>query len=129
MYGLDVFMDVLVDADGRGAAEAVPGLGGPARRPADRVPDLGVFGGDALTIGDAGAVCAVIEPEGIRTERHPVRVETGTGAARGQTVVDRRAWVGETEPVRSDGDGTPSMWRWRWTPQRYRELWLAAFSG
>ncbi len=45
---------------------------------------------DAITIGDAGTVCAVADPDGLTTHRHPVRVDTGFGYSRGQTIVDRR---------------------------------------
>jgi inosine-uridine nucleoside N-ribohydrolase len=49
--------------------------------------------GEPATIGDAGAVCAVLEPEALRTERLPVRVELGGSGSRGRTVVDRRSWA------------------------------------
>ena len=45
-------------------------------------------------IGDAGAVCALIDPGALTVETLPVRVEL-MGYARGQTVVDRRARGGE----------------------------------
>jgi pyrimidine-specific ribonucleoside hydrolase len=45
-------------------------------------------------IGDAGAVCALVDPGALTVQRHPVRVEL-EGASRGQTVVDRRRRVGE----------------------------------
>lgn len=95
MYGLDVFYDPVVSrhqADrliaegGRGAAE----LGGRlVRFQCDR------FGREAATIGDAGAVCAVIEPDLLRTEQLPVRVELAGRWSRGRTVVDRRDWSGD----------------------------------
>jgi pyrimidine-specific ribonucleoside hydrolase len=93
MYGLDVFYDPLVtdtDVDGLRA------LGTP-------VADLAAglisfhhrrFANSGATIGDAGAVGILIEPDAVRTERLPVRVElTGTWT-RGRTVVDRRDWAG-----------------------------------
>ena len=95
MYGLDVFYDPVVSREqadrlvargGRGAAE----LGGRLIRfQCER------FGRDAATIGDAGAVCAVIEPDLIRTEELPVRVELAGRWSRGRTVVDRRDWSGD----------------------------------
>src|SRR5699024_11654979 len=45
-------------------------------------------------IGDAGAVCALVAPELVRTQRWPVQVELA-GGSRGQTVVDRRTRAGE----------------------------------
>ena len=95
MYGLDVFYRPvvtreeahrLVARDPEGAA----GLGGRLILfQCDR------FGADAGTIGDAGAVCAVVDPEGLRTEPLPVRVELGGTWSRGRTVVDRRDWSGD----------------------------------
>lgn len=48
-------------------------------------------GSDRATIGDAGAVCAVVEPAGLTTRRTPVRVELAGTWTRGRTVVDARA--------------------------------------
>ncbi|MCZ9341750.1 nucleoside hydrolase, partial [Streptomyces sp. TRM76130] len=48
-------------------------------------------------LGDAGAVCAVIDPAGLTTRRLPVEVVLSPGPARGQTLVDRRARPGESE--------------------------------
>jgi pyrimidine-specific ribonucleoside hydrolase len=50
-----------------------------------------VYGGH---IGDAGAVCALVDPSALTIGRHPVSVEL-VGAARGQTIVDRRRRAGE----------------------------------
>ena len=96
MYGLDVFYDPRVTRDakptawsqvgGRGAAE----LGG--RLIAFQCER---FASTAATIGDAGAVCAVIDPDGVRTERLPVRVELAGTWSRGRTIVDRRDWSGD----------------------------------
>jgi len=52
------------------------------------------FANAGATIGDAGAVGILIEPDAVVTQRLPVRVElTGTWT-RGRTVVDRRDWDG-----------------------------------
>ncbi|MGM9345831.1 nucleoside hydrolase [Streptomyces salinarius] len=98
MYGLDVFERVIVPgADVRRLrASAEPGtrLAGDLlahRGPATDVTDPG--GG----LGDAGAVCAVIDPGGLTTRRLPVEVSLAPGPARGQTLVDRRLRVGESE--------------------------------
>jgi pyrimidine-specific ribonucleoside hydrolase len=45
---------------------------------------------DTACIGDAGAVCAAIDPEGLRTWRAPVQVVLDGAVARGQTIVDVR---------------------------------------
>ena len=39
--------------------------------------------------------CAVVDPEGLTTERLPVRVELAGTWSRGRTVVDRRDWDGD----------------------------------
>jgi len=103
MYGLDVFYGAtaspaqtaeLAASDDPGAAVAGRLLTHAAR----------VSGGDhrigqpgGAHLGDAGAVCAVAEPDGLRTRRLPLQVELGSGLARGQTMVDRRTLRGEDE--------------------------------
>lgn len=95
MYGLDVFYDPvvtraqahdLIAVGERGAAEL-----------AGRLIDFQCerFGRDAATIGDAGAVCAVIDPERLRCEQLPMRVELAGTWSRGRTIVDRRDWSGD----------------------------------
>ncbi|MDQ1538160.1 MAG: hypothetical protein QOE58_2553, partial [Actinomycetota bacterium] len=95
MYGLDVFYDVTVT---RAQAAKLIGVGG--RGPAElagRLVDFqcGRFGQDEVTIGDAGAVCAVIDRGAVTTERLPVRVELAGTYSRGRTIVDRRHWAGD----------------------------------
>ena len=95
MYGLDVFYaphiglaqaDALVAVGGRGAAELAGRL---VRFQAER------FGAGSATIGDAGAVCAVLDPAGVQREKLPVRVELAGTWSRGRTIVDRRDWTGD----------------------------------
>ena len=100
MYGLDVFQQVAVPgADVRRLkASAEPGarMAGEllAHRPAAPDPD----GDDpAGGLGDAGAVCAVVDPAGIGTRLLPVEVSLAPGPTRGQTIVDRRPRHGESE--------------------------------
>lgn len=100
MYGLDVFQRVLVPGPAvrRLRASAEPGarLAGDllAHRPATPDED----GDDpAGGIGDAGAVCAVADPEGLTTRLLPVEVSLAPGPTRGQTIVDRRPRPGEAE--------------------------------
>jgi pyrimidine-specific ribonucleoside hydrolase len=89
MYGLDVFGHVLVDRDD--AARLRERLD-PACQLAGALIDAlcDKQSADEVTIGDAGTVCAVVDPAGLTTHRWGVRVETGHGFSRGQTVVDRR---------------------------------------
>lgn len=106
MYGLDVFYEPVVGADvvdeliavgGRGAAE----LGG--RLIAFQNER---FGRDASTIGDAGAVCAVIDRAGLTTETLPLRIELAGTWSRGRTIVDRRDWSGD---MAHDPHGEPPV--------------------
>lgn len=95
MYGLDVFYEprvtraqaaALVGVGGRGCAELAGRLVG---FQCER------FASDSATIGDAGAVCAVVDRQALLTERLPVRIELGGSWSRGRTVVDRRSWAGD----------------------------------
>ena len=100
MYGLDVFRQVVVPgADVRRLrASEEPGarLAGDllAHRPA--TPDV-ADDSEAGGIGDAGAVCTVVDPAGITTSLLPVEVSLAPGPTRGQTIVDRRPRPGESE--------------------------------
>jgi inosine-uridine nucleoside N-ribohydrolase len=94
MYGLDVFYgprialdvarDLVVDHETGPAALAGRLISFQCER----------FEASSATIGDAGAVCAVIDPAGLTTERLPVRVELAGTWSRGRTIVDRRDWDG-----------------------------------
>lgn len=98
MYGLDVFQRVIVPARdvSRLRASDEPGtrLAGELLAHRGPVTDESDPGGG---LGDAGAVCAVLDPEGLTTRRLPVEVSLAPGPARGQTLVDRRLRVGESE--------------------------------
>ncbi|MDF2575559.1 MAG: nucleoside hydrolase [Agromyces sp.] len=92
MYGLDVFNRVAVDQDvavelehGDDALGRVVGtlLG---HRVALSEDERAEYTG---LIGDAGAVCSLVDPLALRTEMLPVRVELA-GYGRGQTLVDLR---------------------------------------
>ncbi|WP_330282906.1 nucleoside hydrolase [Streptomyces sp. NBC_00588] len=101
MYGLDVFTRVVVPGADvhRLRASSEPGtrLAGEllAHRPAHpgEAPEAEEAGG----LGDAGAVCTVVDPAGITTRLLPVEVSLAPGPTRGQTVVDRRPRPGEAE--------------------------------
>jgi pyrimidine-specific ribonucleoside hydrolase len=94
MYGLDVFYDPLVtDVQ----VEELRELDTPVARLAAGLISFHHrrFANAGATIGDAGAVGILLEPDAVRTEVLPVRVElTGTWT-RGRTVVDRRDWSGD----------------------------------
>jgi pyrimidine-specific ribonucleoside hydrolase len=102
MYGLDVFYDVVVALDDIAALIAAPD-NAPAQlagallaymNQMDRIEGR-VAGPTSTTIGDAGAVCAVIDPTALTTRKLPVGIVLDGQAARGQTIVDRRARKGE----------------------------------
>ena len=91
MYGLDVFYRprvtrqeaerLLAADDGTGPASLAGGL---VRFLCDR------FEAGSATIGDAGAVAAVLLPDALTTARLPVRVELAGTWTRGRTIVDQR---------------------------------------
>lgn len=123
MYGLDVFYDVVIPL-----AEAKSLSGSPsadlARRLIERRSQL-YKSDDGASIGDGGAVCAVIDPSGLTTLPFPLRVELSGSWSRGRTIVDTRDWSGDltTDPygaappvvqVATAVDG-----------RRYADLWLA----
>ncbi|WP_036223963.1 nucleoside hydrolase [Marmoricola sp. URHB0036] len=94
MYGLDVFYGPRVALD---VARDLVALhaDGPAGLAGRLIAfQCERFGAGSATIGDAGAVCAVVDPEGLTTERLPVRVELAGTWSRGRTIVDRRDWDG-----------------------------------
>jgi len=97
MYGLDVFNQVVVDeADATALlshdtvlGRTVGSLLNHRYSAVDGTEDP--FSGG---LGDAGAVCALVDPGALHTEMLPVRVELA-GYGRGQTLVDRRSRPGE----------------------------------
>ncbi|GAA1695783.1 nucleoside hydrolase [Kribbella yunnanensis] len=122
MYGLDVFYDVVV------TLEQASGLGGSAsadlaRKLIERRSEL--YGAAGASIGDGGAVCAVIDPEGLTTRRLPVRVELAGSWSRGRTIVDSRG----SSDLTSDPYGvSPTVVDVATAVDgsRYAELWLSA---
>lgn len=126
MYGLDVFYDVTV---GRDQAEALTAVGGAGSAElAGRLVEFQCerFASERATIGDAGAVCAVIDPEGLRTARLPVRVELSGTWSRGRTIVDRRDWSGDLAHDPHGLAPTAVDVALGVDGQRYARLWLDA---
>lgn len=121
MYGLDVFTEVVVpEATIRAMASAEDAgtrLAG----------EIGVFLGERLGwplgIGDAGAVCAAIDPEGLTTQALRTAVVTHPGPARGMTLVDRRTpFLAAERPAQArEVDVALGV-----DAARYAELWLRA---
>lgn len=97
MYGLDVFNHVAIGHDVALALEhgddrlgrVVGALLG--HRIALSGDETAEYTG---LIGDAGAICAIVDPSALRTQVRPVRVELA-GYGRGQTLVDLRRFPGE----------------------------------
>ncbi len=97
MYGLDVFNHVAIERDVATILEhgddrlgrVVGALLG--HRIALSEDESAEYTG---LIGDAGAICAIVDPGALRTQVRPVRVELA-GYGRGQTLVDLRRFPGE----------------------------------
>jgi len=124
MYGLDVFYDVRVTREQAAELMAIGGRG--AAELAGRLIDFQCsrFGQPDATIGDAGAVCAVIDRAGLTTTRLPVRVELAGTYSRGRTIVDRRDWSGD---IAHDPNGvapTSVVVALSVDADRYVALWL-----
>jgi pyrimidine-specific ribonucleoside hydrolase len=121
MYGLDVFYDVPVTLEQAGRLSGSPSAE-LARKVIEKRCEL--YRADRATIGDGGAVCAVIDPSGLTTERFPLRVELSGSWSRGRTIVDTRDWAGD---LTSDPDGPSTTIVEVATAvdgSRYAELWL-----
>ena len=129
MYGLDVFYSPRVSLE---TARTLVAPGGhDAAELAGRLIEFQCerFASPDATIGDAGAVCAVLEPAGVRRVRLPVRVERAGTWSRGRTIVDRRDWSGDLShdphgQARSSIDVCLEV-----DAQRYATLWLDTVSG
>ncbi len=94
MYGLDVFYEPRVT---RGQAATLVASGYARAVLPGRLIEFQCqrLDSDSATIGDAGAVCAVVDRQALLTQRLPVRIELGGSWSRGRTVVDRRSWAGD----------------------------------
>ena len=94
MYGLDVFYEPAVHPADVQALAAAPD---PAQQLAGRLLEHQLTRFGRVTLGDAGAVAAVLRPDLIQTSRLPVRVELAGTWTRGRTVVDQRPRVLDTD--------------------------------
>ncbi|MFI7066678.1 nucleoside hydrolase [Kribbella sp. NPDC050124] len=121
MYGLDVFYDVVISLD------QAKSLGGSpsaelARKLIEKRSEL--YAAEGASIGDGGAVCAVIDPAGLTTQAFPLRVELSGSWSRGRTIVDTRDW---TADLTSDPHGqAPTVVQVATAVDatRYADLWL-----
>jgi pyrimidine-specific ribonucleoside hydrolase len=121
MYGLDVFYDVVVSLEQARALDGSPSAD-LAQKLIEKRSER--YQSDGATIGDGGAVCAVIDPSGLTTQPYPVRVELSSWS-RGRTIVDTRDWSAD---LTSDPHGqapTTVNVATAVDGKRYAELWLA----
>lgn len=131
MYGLDVFERVVVPAADvqRLRASSEPSLRMAGELLAHRDPAASGDPTPTGGLGDAGAVCAVVDPGGLTTELLPVEVSLAPGPTRGQTVVDRRRRPGESEIHEGEREVTLVDVGLGVDVERYVKLWLTAVEG
>ncbi|WP_409470826.1 nucleoside hydrolase [Streptomyces sp. HC307] len=131
MYGLDVFKRVVVPGSdvARLRTSAEPGVRLGGELLAHRDPAVSGDPTPSGGLGDAGAVCAVADPEGLTTERLPVEVSLAPGPTRGQTVVDRRPRPGESEIHAGTREQPLVDVALDVDEGRYVKLWLSAVEG
>ena len=123
MYGLDVFYDVVVTLEQARALSGSPSAELACQLIEKRSERYQSDGG---SIGDGGAVCAVIDPSGLTTQEYPVRIELSGSWSRGRTIVDTRG----ASDVANDPHGPAATIRVATAVdgKRYAELWLATVS-
>ncbi|MFJ4691009.1 nucleoside hydrolase [Streptomyces sp. NPDC088766] len=131
MYGLDVFKRVLVPAADvqRLRASSEPRLRMAGELLAHRDPAASGDPTPTGGLGDAGAVCAVVDPGGLTTEPLPVEVSLAPGPTRGQTVVDRRPHHGESEIHHGPREQALVDVGLGVDAERYVRLWLTVVEG
>jgi pyrimidine-specific ribonucleoside hydrolase len=132
MFGLDVFYGTTIEerdyrslANSDDPASRLAGqlLGHLARVNAE---DFRLHGLGAAGLGDAGAVCAVIDPAGLSTRALAVEVSLAAGPARGQTIVDHRTKSSEQKLPHGGGRGTTIDVALAVDEHRYRAIFLDA---
>lgn len=129
MYGLDVFYAPRISRAEAAELTAVGGRGGAELAGRLIAFQCDRFGAEDATLGDAGAVCAVIEPSAVRCEALPIRVELGGAWSRGRTIVDRRDWSGDlAHDPHGQAPATIDV-ALGVDVERFRRIWLDALSG
>lgn len=127
MYGLDVFDLPRIGLDR--AAELRDRLD-PACQLAGALLGFRARGADSAGIGDAGTLCALVDPGGLTVQRLAVTVDTGFGPGRGQTIVDRRpAGVGRSVDDHFSRYGTEVDVALAVDADGFAELWWSTITG
>jgi len=93
LVGLDVTLPTVLTEAGIARFAAAGPVGATAASVLGQYLDHArtTYGTDGVVVHDALALTEAIVPGTLRTERRDVVVDTGPGAGRGQTLVDRRA--------------------------------------
>lgn len=129
MYGLEPFYRVAVD---EATLIRLVGSADPGAQVAGRLlqhsarmggDDERIPAGCAACIGDAGAVCAAIDPGALVTRSAPVQVVLDGTVARGQTLVDYRTGPEPERPDTTTGRGLVDV-VFDVDGPRYRDLFL-----
>lgn len=123
MYGLDVFYDVEIPVE---QARELIATGDKSAAFAGRLIEhrCQLYGAESATIGDGGAVCAVIDPEGLTTKAFPLRIELSGSWSRGRTIVDTRDWSGDLTSDPHGAAPTVVQVATAVDGRRYADLWL-----
>lgn len=124
MYGLDVFNEVRINPEQAATLVSRPD---PGAQLAGRLLEFAIrtYGKGTATIGDAGTVCAVVDPDGLTTQRYPVQVVLEAGPTRAQTLVDRRTWRGDVSTDPNPLHATDVDVALEVDAERYVDLWLS----
>jgi pyrimidine-specific ribonucleoside hydrolase len=123
MYGLDVFYDVEIRVE---QARELIATGEKSAVFAGRLIEhrCQLYGAESATIGDGGAVCAVIDPEGLTTKAFPLRIELSGSWSRGRTIVDTRDRSGDLTSDPHGAAPTVVQVATAVDGRRYADLWL-----
>ena len=123
MYGLDVFYDVEITLE---EARELIATGEKSAVLAGSLIEIRcqLYGAEAATIGDGGAVCAVIEPDWLTTKAFPLRIELSGNWSRGRTIVDTRNWPGAMTSDPHGAAPTVVQVATAVDGRRYADLWL-----